>query len=212
MWVAIYNNAGSGGTVRVEEFRKRADVSTAVSQFENDYTPPATGYAGLDVGWSAYTDPPNHQEWHVDRDASPDPVLVAASIPMQLVFKASRFVTEAAIVGTTTVILDGLRSRLATWFDDPSEAIGSLTGEIKVSGGSCSMRIMMGDDEPGNPIAPLSADFVQPDTAGAWVPFTMISGTDPTLDLQRYFVEGETSDAAAFAEIRYASFSIFAKG
>ena len=78
MWVAIYNNAGAGGTVRVEEFRKRADVSTAVSQFENDYTPPATGYAGIDSGWSEYTDPPNHQEWHVDRDAAPDPVLVAS--------------------------------------------------------------------------------------------------------------------------------------
>ncbi|MCH7554930.1 MAG: hypothetical protein IIC08_02900 [Proteobacteria bacterium] len=83
---------------------------------------------------------------------------------MQLVFKASRFVTEATIMGTTTVILDGLRSRLSTWFDDPSEAIGSLTGEIRVSGGDCSMRIMMGDDEPGNPIVPLSVDFVQPDT------------------------------------------------
>ena len=34
----------------------------------------------------------------------------------------------------------------------------------------------------------------------------------PGLDEDLYFVEGETSDAAAFAEIRYASFSIFAKG
>ena len=211
MWVAIYNNAGSGGTVRIEEFRKRDDVATAVSQFQNDYTPPATEYAGIDVGWTAYADAPQHHEWHVDRDAAP-PVMVAVPVPMQLVFKASRFVTEATIMGTTTVILDGLRSRLSTWFEDPSEAIGSLTGEIQVTGGDCSLRIMMGDDEPGNPIAPLSADFVQADTAGAWVPFTMISGTDPTLDLQRYFVEGETSDAAAFAEIRYASFSIFAKG
>ena len=211
MWVAIYNDAGSGGTVRIEEFRKRDDVATAVSQFQNDYTPPATEYAGIDVGWTAYVDAPPHHEWHVDRDATPL-VMVAVPVPMQLVFKASRFVTEATITGTTTVILDGLRSRLSTWFDDPSEAIGSLTGEIRVSGGDCSMRIMMGDDEPGNPITPLSADFVQSDTAGAWVPFTMLSGSDPTLDLQRYFVEGENSDAAASAEIRYASFSIFAKG
>jgi hypothetical protein len=211
MWVAIYNDTGAGGTVRVEEFRQRNDVATAVSQFQNDYTPPATQYAGIDVGWAAYADAPPHHEWHVDRDAVPL-AMVAVPVPMQLVFKASRFVTEAAIMGTTTVILDGLRSRLATWFGDPAEAIGSLTGEIKVGGGSCSMRIMMGDDGPGNPIVPLSVDFVQPDTSGAWVPFTMISGTNPTLDLQRYFVEGETSDAAAFAEIRYASFSIFAKG
>jgi hypothetical protein len=211
MWVAIYNDTGAGGTVRVEEFRQRTDVATAVSQFQNDYTPPATEYAGINVGWTAYADAPPHHEWHVDRDAVPL-AMVAVPVPMQLVFKASRFVTEAAIMGTTTVILDGLRSRLATWFGDPSEAIGSLTGEIKVGGGSCSLRIMMGDDGPGNPIVPLSVDFVQPDTAGAWVPFTMISGTNPTLDLQRYFVEGETSDAAAFAEIRYASFSIFAKG
>ena len=69
-------------------------MSTAVSQFENDYTPPATGYAGIDVGWSAYTDPPNHQEWHVDRDATPDPVLVAVDVPLVLVFQGSRSVTE----------------------------------------------------------------------------------------------------------------------
>ena len=76
MWVAIYNDAGSGGTVRVEEFRKRADVATAVSGFENDYTPPETGYAGIDAGWTVYVDPPNYQEWHVDRDLPP-PVIVA---------------------------------------------------------------------------------------------------------------------------------------
>ena len=78
MWVAIYNNAGSGGTVRVEEFRKRADVATAVSQFENDSTP---GYAGIDTGWAASVDPPANQEWYIDRDASPDPVLIAVSTP-----------------------------------------------------------------------------------------------------------------------------------
>ncbi len=211
MWVAIYNNTGSGGTVRIEEFRKRDDVATAVSQFQNDYTPPATEYAGIDVGWTAYVDAPPHHEWHVDRDATPL-VMVAVPMPMELVFKASRFVTEATLLGTTTAILDGLRSRLSTWFDDPSSAIGSLTGEIQVTGGDCTLRIMMGDDEPSNPITPLSANFVQSDTAGAWVPFTMLSNVDPILNLQRYFVEGEMSTAAASAEIRYASFSVFAKG
>lgn len=212
MWVAIYNNAGAGGTVRVEEFRKRADVSTAVSQFENDYTPPATGYAGIDSGWSEYTDPPNHQEWHVDRDASPDPVLVAVDVPLTLVFLGSRSVTEATITATTPVTVDGLRSRVSTWVDDPSDALGSVTGEIQVTGGDCKLRIMMGDDEPGNPIVPLSDYLVHPDTGGAWVSFTLISNVDPVLALQRYFLEAEMVSAATSAEIRYSSFSIFSKG
>ena len=59
--------------------------------------------------------------------------------------------------------------------------------------------------------APLSADFVQNHTGGTWVPFTMLSNVDPVLNLQRYFVEGEMSDPAASAEIRYASFSVFGK-
>jgi len=212
MWVAIYNDAGAGGTVRVEEFRKRADVATAVTQFENEHAVPVTGYAGIDTAWTAYVDAANHKQWHVDRDAVPDPVLVEVDKPLTFVFQASRFVTEATLTTTTTVVLDGLRSRLLTWFDDPADAVGSVTGEIKVAGGDCNLRLMMGDDEPGNPTVPLSADFVQPDTAGVWVPFTMISNTDPVLDLQRYFVEGEMVTAATSAEIRYASFSIFSKG
>jgi hypothetical protein len=211
MWVAIYNDAGSGGTVRVEEFRKRADVATAVSQFENDYTPPETGYAGIDAGWTAYVDPPNYQEWHVDRDVTPR-VLVAVNMPLTLVFQGSRSVTEATITTTTPVIVDGLLSRLSTWFDDPAAAVGSVTGEIKVVGGDCSIRIMMGDGGLGNPVTPLSADYVQSDTAGNWVPFTIISNADPVLILQRYFIEAEMSIVATSAEIRYSSFSIFGKG
>ncbi|NRA75122.1 MAG: hypothetical protein HRU16_04205 [Planctomycetes bacterium] len=212
MWVAIYNDAGAGGTVRVEEFRKRADVATAVSQFQDDYTPPKTGYAGIDVGWTAYVDPPKHQEWHVDRDAVPDPVLIAVDKPLTLVFKGSRSVTEATITTTTPVTVDGLRSRVSTWVDDPSDALGSVTGEIQVTGGDCKLRIMMGDDETGNPIVPLSDYLVHPDTAGDWVSFTLLSNVDPVLALQRYFLEAEMVSPATSAEIRYASFSIFSKG
>jgi hypothetical protein len=211
MWVAIYNDAGSGGTVRVEEFRKRADVATAVWQFENDYAPPETGYAGIDTGWTAYVDPPKYQEWHVDRDVTPR-VIVGIDMPLILVFQGSRSVTEATIMTTTPVIVDGLRSRLSTWFEDPSAAVGSVTGEIKVSGGDCSIRLMMGDGGLGNPVTPLSADYVQSDTAGNWVPFTVLSNTEPILTLQRYFIEAEMSVAATSAEIRYSSFSIFGKG
>lgn len=211
MWVAIYNDAGSGGTVRVEEFRKRADVATAVSQFENDYTPPETGYAGIDAGWTAYVDPPKYQEWHVDRDVTPR-VLVGVNMPLTLVFQGSRSVTEATITTTTPVTVDGLRSRVSTWVDDPSDALGSVTGEIQVTGGDCKLRIMMGDDETGNPIVPLSDYLVHPDTAGAWVSFTLISNVDPVLALQRYFLEAEMVSPATSAEIRYASFSIFSKG
>jgi len=212
MWVAIYNDAGAGGTVRVEEFRLRADVATAVSQYQNGYSPPAAGYAGIDAGWTAYTGPPNHQEWHVDRDALPDPVLVAVDMPLVLVFQGSRSVTEATITDTSPVIVDGLRSRISTWVDDPSDALGSVTGEIQVTGGDCKLRIMMGDDDPGNPIVPLSDYLVHPDTAGAWHTFTLISNTNPSLSLQRYFLEAEMVDPETSAGIRYASFSIFSKG
>ncbi len=212
MWVAIYNDAGSGGTVRVEEFRKRVDVATAVSEFHAEHTVPRTGYAGIDVGWTGYVDPGKHKEWHVDRDAVPDPVLVAVDRPLVLVFQGSRSVTEATITETTPVTVDGLRSRISTWADDPSDVLGSVTGEIRVQGGDCKARIMMGDDKPGNPIVPLSDYLVHPDTGGAWVPFTLISNADPVLALQRYFLEAEMADAATSAEIRYASFSIFFKG
>ncbi len=212
MWVAIYNNAGAGGTVRVEEFRLRADVATAVAQYQGDYAPPATGYAGIDAGWTAYTGPPNHQEWHVDRDATPDPVLVAVDMPLVLVFQGSRSVTEATITDTAPIIVDGLRSRISTWVDDPSDALGSVTGEIQVTGGDCKLRIMMGDDGPGNPIVPLSDYLVHPDTGGAWHTFTLISNIDPALSLQRYFLEAEMVDPETSAGIRYASFSIFSKG
>ncbi len=211
MWIGIYNDAGSGGTVRIEEFRRRDDVATAVSQFQNDYTPPESGYAGIDVGWTAYVDAGNHKEWHVDRDAVPDPVLVEVDMPLSLVFQGSRSVTEATIAGTAPVTIDGLRSRLSTWFDDPSDAVGTVTGEIKVAGGDCAVRIKMGDGEPGNPLVALSPDLVTPDTAGEWAPFTLISNADPTLALQRYFVEAEMSVPGATALVRYASFSIFAR-
>lgn len=206
MWVAIYNDAGSGGTVRVEEFRERADVVTAVSQFENEHMPPVTGYAGIDAGWSAYVGSASQKEWHVDRDAVPGPALIAVSQFPNITFQAALAIPESTILSTSWEVMGGVVSETGLFVENVSDAVGSVTGYVRVDGGKFIIRLSKSEL-----LVPISDEYVHLDTAGEWEFFQFFTNADPDLSRQVYTLEGMLADGAASAEIRFGSVSILRK-
>jgi len=204
MIVAIYPTGA--GLVPYTEFRVAVDVATALAEFVAEYTPPATGYAGLDTGWAAVQDAGFHMVWNVDRDADPDPVLLAVAEVPDLIFVAAISLSEATVLSTAWETIDGVVSRIGGFVDVANDAVGGISGYVKVDGGSFKMRLCKGE-----PSVPISAEYVHVDTGGVWEFFQFNSNADPDLVRQVYTVEGALVGVATSASVRFGSLSILKK-
>lgn len=204
MIVAIF--ASGVGLTPAEEFREAVDVSTAVTAFQDEHTPPATGFEGLDTGWSVKQDAGEHMVWYVDRDAAPGPALLAVAEVPGLVFVAAIALSGATVLSAAWETVDGVVSQIGAFVDDAGDAVGSVSGYVKVDGGSFRMRLCKAE-----PPTPISAEYVHADTGGAWEFFQFISDGDPDLARQVYTVEGALVGGATSAEVRYSSLSVLKK-
>jgi len=204
MWVAIYIS-GAGGIVRVEEFRKRPDISTAVWQFENEYTPPATGYAGIDVGWTSYTDPPDGMVWGIDTD-QPVHALVPMASGEEMEFEASSKMSDRSVVSDQDwEDIDGIVTSVPGITLQWLRARGRAIGQVKVSGSGFEMRIVRGD-----PAIQMHAQaYTHSDTAGGWQIFVFDTDEPPVDSLTIYRLQARLNGAAS-ASVRFGNLSISA--
>ena len=204
MIVAIFSSGV--GLTPVEEFRAGANVSAVVDAFQNERTPPATGFDGLDTGWDVKQDAGEHLVWYVDRNAAPGPALLAVPEVPGLTFSAAISLSNTTVLATTWGLIDGVVSQVGGFVDDASDAVGSVSGYVKVDGGSFKMRLCKGE-----PCTPISDEYIHGDTGGVWEFFRFFSNVDPDLARQVYTVEGALIAPATSAEFRFGSLSILTK-
>jgi len=202
--VAIYQVGA--GLAPVEEYRSAVDVAAAVAAFVSEHSPPLTGYTGLDTGWSVYQDPGNRKVWNVDRDAVA--LVIVDEVPA-LVFVGGVSIVSLPAVAVTSISwapVGGVVTSVNRLVDDSLDAVGNVTGQVKVAGGSLLIRLSKGD-----PASPISAEYSHSDTAGLWQPFGLLSDQPPDPLTQIYVVEAKLSASSVTAEVRYTTLSIFDK-